>query len=123
MKTNLNPLIGWTGLLAAGYAWKFLGMEGAGNLLAAFLWFAGAIGVFMICSEPKSARSYVTPRFVAAYGWACYWLLMAGLLWFGHFGYAALLGLMALGMQVYGARFNADGTLKSAAEQESSHGA
>lgn len=113
MNLSLLPMLSWTCILIVAYAWKVQGIEGAGNLLAAFLWFGGVMSVFMIFHTPTKPSVPLHPGFVLAYTGCCAWVLMLGLLWCGLFGYAALLAFQFMGQQTYRRHFNADGSLKA----------
>ena len=118
MNRSLLPMLSWTCVLIVAYAWKVHDIQGAGNLLAAFLWFGSALSLFMIFSTPTKPSIPLHSGFVRTYAGYCAWVLLLGLLWCGHFGYAALMALQWMGQQTYRRHFNADGSLKAAEKLE-----
>lgn len=113
MRRDLLPVLNWTILLVLGYAWLIEGSEGAGNLVKAFCWFAGMLGFLLAFTQPTKPTEPLGPRWSRAWVTWCWLLLALALIWHGHPGYAALLGMTSLGHHLYRENFNADGTLKA----------
>ena len=91
-------------------AWKFHGVEQAGNLLQFWLWSVSVLGlVFMFAP----ARGAVAPRlkglriFSNTMGVA----ILCALAWFGHFVLAVFYALGAFGFAVYRSQFDDEGVL------------
>lgn len=94
--------------LAALVAWKFYGIEAAGNLLLFWVWFFAIVGImafFLPAQSPAAPKSRVR-RFFSTF--TCGVLLVA-LAWYGHFVSAAFFVLGWLGLCMFGSRFDDDG--------------
>jgi hypothetical protein len=89
------------------YAWKVLGVEGAGNLVAAWLWLGAAVGILMWIygavgnkdgSPLKQPNELAASKVLRA---AADIFAVLALVWFGHIGLALLIGVQRFGTACY----------------------
>lgn len=95
-------------IFACLYAWKILGVEGAGNLLQAMLWTFATLGIAVGFIDARGTRS---PRseLRSAVGTCTSLILLAALCWYGHMVLAAAYALGLVGSAAYRDRFDAEG--------------
>lgn len=84
----------WTTILVAAavelgalYAWKFAGIEPAGNLLTFLIWVVFTLSLITFLMPRDTYPSTFLPRAkgTRTFGIAADLLLIVGLVWFGHF--------------------------------------
>jgi hypothetical protein len=89
------------------YAWKVHGIDGAGNLVAAWLWFGAAVGILMWIygsfgntdgSPLKRTKEPAASKVLRA---AADIVAVVALVWFGHVGLVVLIGVQRFGCACY----------------------
>ncbi|KQV85451.1 hypothetical protein [Rhizobacter sp. Root1221] len=98
----INTVV-WAASLWGAIEWKVNGIDGAGNVLLAWLWFFGVFGLLSARVDPKD-------RFSKARAWArlparaAALAVAAVLVWFGAFGCVALIAAGFVGTAIHRSR-------------------
>jgi hypothetical protein len=116
MKRILISLVVEGAFLGCLYAWKFRGIEGAGNVVACYLWVCAVLAGVLLIAALKGLTEAPPPvnRFGRFVGRFADLVAAVVLVWFGHFVLAALVGFARFRVWAY--RHEAD---KKAAERKS----
>jgi hypothetical protein len=103
----LRTLAVESAFLGCLYAWKVLGIPGAGNVVVAWLWLGAVLGILpWIYGAVGNTDGSPLPRSkdpaaAKALRAIADTVAALALVWFGHFGLAALIGAMRIGVGIY----------------------